>query len=154
MSEPHKEIRFLPGFDYRDEKNDHRGAAGVNVLFVYRQGDLALTARINTGWMLRPLTTSYARSNGPQSRRDKPGLDAGLRDSYPTGHRVDIHALQPIKDWWHVTESCDFLGNQKCYNDGGYLVADEFLKVLIAEGNEGAWKWMADTIAEWSKPDE
>lgn len=152
VTDMRKEIRFEPGYDHRDDPKDSRGAAGLGLWFIYGDETTVLTATVSTGWMLNPLKSGYARSGGPQLRRNKPGPDAGLWDAYPTGSNVTIHSIRQVKDWWQGPEECQWLGGVGCYGDTGYLVAEKFLAVLVAEGSEGAWKWMAETLENWMSP--
>lgn len=152
MSDFQREIRFCAGYDYRDDPKDQRGAHGAELHFILRGPLGAISAVVSTGWMLRPLTGRYMRHDGPQDRRDKPGVDGRLNDCFPRGAYILSHALVQRQDWWSGPSDCDILGG-KCYGDIGYTVSDTFLDRLLRDGEEGAFAFLAELHDAWLSGD-
>ena len=122
------------------------------MVFILR-GELgAVTSRIVTGWVARPLITHYARSGGPQARRDKPGVDAGVADIYPDGAFTGAHSYLRRKS--SVSQDdCDVLPGGKCWCTGGYLITDQVLKTLVTMGSDGVWHQLESYYDEWIAKD-
>lgn len=137
-----REVRFHAGYDKRAEPGG--GARGATIAFVLRAPDGgAITAQINTGWMTHPRGRTYPG----------PGVDMPLADHYPTGGGIHIHHPLQVKDWWYGPDDCELVPGGKCYGDGGYLVSDKFLEVLVEQGDEAAWAWLENTYAKWMTPE-
>jgi hypothetical protein len=144
-----QEILFKPGYDYRDDVDDQRGADPLSVWFVYGDDAAILTVRVSTGWMLRPLLGTYSPMLGEQRRADKPGADYGLERYFPTGSGVALHAREQLGDRDESHSECEWLGGTPCYGDVSYLLSDEFVTALVAGGSDGAWEWMRKTREDW-----
>lgn len=149
-----REVKFYPSYDYRDDPDDQRGCGGVTITFILLGPLGAISADVNTYWMLRPhigpMPALYAPK--PLQRGTKPGIDLSVRDQSPTGRSVSSHCAEPRKDWWIGPQDCPILGTQ-CYGDTGYMVADQFLEALIGGGSEAAWKWLEECYIEWLGPE-
>jgi hypothetical protein len=154
MSALEHSIRAYKGYDYRDDPNDQRGAHGLDLTLIAKGPEGAITARVGTGWMLRPLAGRYVRSSGPQARHELPGVDAGLHGGYPTGGPVVSHVPTRLKDWWQSSGPCDVLGLDECFGDIGYLVGDDVLKALIEGGDEAAFAKLDEIYRAWILDEE
>ena len=143
-----REVKFRKAYDYRDEPGDGRGAGGVLIQFVLHLGsDEAMVATVATGWVPEPLAGVFIPGQR-QQRRTNPGVDARLYDCYPSGSHISIHSRTQRKPWWVQSNECDALGGT-CFNDAGYAVADDFLRILVADGDEAAWAYLESLHQEW-----
>lgn len=145
-------IHVTASYDHRDDPDSKMGAGGCILWLILDGPDATMTCTVNTGWVSRPLLGHYARGAGPQHRADKPGVDRGLTDSYPSAGYLGIHAPMQVKDWWQGPGECEWLG-VPCYGDGGYLVADTVMAALVAEGHAGAFQSMREHYESWTEPD-
>lgn len=149
-SEFRREVKFYPSYDYRDDPDDQRGAGGATLTFILRGPLGAISADVQTYWMLRPHigATPALYATKPLERGAKPGIDLSLRDASPSGRSVSSHCAEPLKDWWIGPQDCPILG-VPCYGDTGYMVADQFLEALVGGGDDAAWQWLEECYAEW-----
>jgi hypothetical protein len=148
MTDFTREIKILPGYDHRDDPGGQGGAHGCDMLLILA-GELgAITAEISTGWMTRPLAGRMVRGQA-QSRREKPGIDAGLVDQYPSGSYVGSHSPIRRGEYDTVRDSCGHLGGAPCFSDGSYLAADRILDALVAGGSDAAFGEMAGLYRSW-----
>lgn len=138
------------GFDHRDEPGDQRGATGAKLVLTLKGPQGAIVAFINTGWMRRPLKSAGVVRGIKQPRRDRPGVDRGVIDIYPSGGYVASHCATP-----HEGEEdsaygpCSLLGTDVCYGTTGYTTADEILDLLVEEGSDAAFARMAEIYQSW-----
>ena len=144
-----REIHMRPSYDHRDEPADQRGAHGVDIVFTLRGPLGAIVGEISTGWMSRPLVGRHTRGAGTQDRSSGPGVDRGVADLYPTGRVISLHAAEQRRDYWIQSPDCDVLGTGPCWNDGSYSIADGLLKALVAEGSDGAWRFLQELYYDW-----
>lgn len=112
------EVRAYPGFDYRDEPDDKRGAGSLTLWFILRGPGGAIAWELLTGIMARPIEdpgwSIYA--GHPPHRGTRPGLDwTGGRPHHPTAGPVSLHWPTPDKDWWAGPNPCDVLPGEQCY---------------------------------------
>lgn len=145
-------IRILASYDYRDDPNDTRGAHGTDIMLVTKGPAGAITCRISTGWVARPLARGYLRGADRQQRNHKPGVDAALADCYPTGAGIASHSATQDRDYWSGPGPCDVLGGF-CYGDTGFLVSDDILLALVEGGDEAAFAKLDEFYAEWLGPE-
>ena len=145
-----REVKFYPSYDYRDDPDDQRGCGGATFSFILRGPLGAISADVNTYWMLRPHigTTPALYAPKPLQRGTKPGIDLSIRDQSPTGRMISSHCAQPLVDWWIGLQDCPILGTP-CYGNTGYLVADEFVEALVGGGDEAAWKYLHECYTAW-----
>lgn len=141
-------LAVTAGYDHRDDPSGKRGAHGATLWLVLRGPRATMACSISTGWLPRPLTGPYV-PGARQQRRERPGVDARLADSYPSGGYLGIHASEPIKSWWQGPDpDCTWTG-QPCYGDGGYLVADEVFSALVTGGHDAAFGHMREVYDAW-----
>jgi hypothetical protein len=153
MTDLEHSIRAYAGYDYRDEPHDDRGAHGLDLMLITKGPLGAITCRISTGWMLRPLVLGMVRGD-PQKRRKKPGVDGRTADLWPSGSGVTSHSLTKERDYWSEIGPCDVLGVEACWGDTGYVVADEVLWSLIFGGDEAAFAKLDEFYTSWLGPEE
>lgn len=143
-----REIRITPAYDYRDELPGNRGAHGAELVLVLRGPLGAITANIMTGWMPAPLTGSFIRGR-TQDRAQKPGVDAGLQDAYPSGASVAAHCPVRRQHYFDDNGPCDILGTEACYGDGSFSMANEVLKLLVTGGSDAAFDHLETLYQSW-----
>lgn len=143
------EIKILPSYDHRDDPNDHRGAGGAELVLILRGPLGAIVAKVNTGWVTRPLIGHYMPGLKRQNRRDKPGVDARLTDVYPSGAYVGSHSYVPRDNCTDANGPCDWLGGAVCYGDGSYTMADEILRLLIEQGSDAVFTRLEELYRSW-----
>lgn len=144
-------VRIFPGYDYRDEPNDQRGAHNLSMQFELVGPLGAISWTLNTGWMKNPLKGALA-PGGPQDRADKPGADFRLREYSPSAGGVYSHSHAKAADWWLGPNECDILGGQ-CYGNSGYLVGDTVLAAMFDDGHEGVWRELRVLYDAWLEPE-
>ena len=148
MTEFTREIKVYASYDHRDEPNDQRGAHGAELVLILRGPLGAIAARISTGWVSQPLAGSYVPGRGKQLRRDKPGVDNGLTDIYPSGSYVGAHSYEP-RQHFEQDGPCDWLGAAVCYGDGSYMASDKVLELLVAGGSDAAFEHLESLYQSW-----
>lgn len=151
MSDLEHYIRAYAGYDYRDEPDDQRGAHGLDLMIITKGPLGAVTCKIGTGWMLRPLAHGIV-GRGPQERRDKPGVDRTLAGG-PSGFGVASHSLTQDRDWWSETGPCEILEAATCWGETGYLVSDSVVEALVAGGDVAAFARLDELYAAWLGPE-
>ena len=149
MTEFTREMKISPGYDHRDEPGAHRGAHGCDLWLALRGPDGAIAARISTGWMSNPLAGRLIPGAGEQRRRGKPGLDFGSADSYPSGGFVGAHSLELREGFSPDAEACGWIDGAPCYIQGGFLIADEILKLLTTGGSDAAFERLGELYQAW-----
>ena len=157
MTEPTdftREVKFYPSYDYRDDPDDQRGCGGATFSFILRGPLGAISADVNTYWMLRPHigATPALYATKPLQRATKPGLDRSMTSNSPTGRMISSHCAEPLKDWWIGPQDCPILG-VPCYGDSGYMIADRFVELLVGGGDEPAWEYLEECYVEWLAPE-
>jgi hypothetical protein len=135
-----REVKALASYDHRDEPGSRLGAHGVDLVFILR-GELgAITASISTGWMAKPLAHAMARPAGLNERLDKPGVDRGLRDLYPSGRYVGSHSLVNRSEYMTGPTACDWLDGAPCYDDGSFTAGGEVMELLVTGGSDAVFE--------------
>jgi hypothetical protein len=149
MPDFEREIKITASYDQRHEPDDQHGAHGADLFFILR-GELgAVTARLSTGWVAHPLAGHLSPATVPlKARLPKPGVDAPLRDIYPSGAGVFAHSIAERQNS-ASEDTCDILPGGKCWCTGGYLIADEVLKTLVTMGSDGVWHQLESYYQEW-----
>lgn len=142
------EVRLIPSYDNR-ETDRGGGACGVKLYFILRGPGAALTFKVITDWMARPLTEPFDwDAPKPWPRASEPGCDKGhVRTLMDAG--VSLHCPAKAKEWWLGPNECDVLGGLPCYGDTGMLVGAPVLAAMVAEGDEGLWREMREIYDAW-----
>ena len=143
-----REIKIIAGYDYRDEPNDQRGAHGAELILILRGPLGVIAAKISTGWVARPVIGHVVHGR-PQRRREKPGVDDGVRDCYPSGSYVGSHTPARIGDDEENGGACSWLGTDVCYGTGGYLAGDKVLELLVTQGSDAAFDHLEGLYESW-----
>lgn len=144
MTEFKREIQVRPGYDRRDEGG---GADGCDLTLILA-GELgAITAGIDTGWMVRPLVGRMVRGS-VQERRDAPGIDAGLVNCYPSTRGAYAHSPVRLPGFESERDACPWLGDRQCWYFG-HMSADDVLKALVSGGSDAAFEVMAGLYKSW-----
>lgn len=142
-------IEIHPGYDHRDDSDGRRGCHGASLWLVLTGDRGAIVAEISLGWMERPLDGPFM-PGGPQRRRDQPGVDSTIQDSYPSGAMVVGHARRQHGDAALESHECKWLDGASCWNGGGgFGVADDVLAALVAGGDRAAFEFMAGLYEKW-----
>ena len=149
-----RKIEFLrPAWDHilhPDPKTGkNRGRGSVEMRFILRDENVAVTWGIITGWNL-PETDEALREI---VRHDHPDRCP----HHSMGTAVCTHVASKNRDY-HQDEPipCDALPGEDrtCYGDCGFLAGDELFKKLVRDGEEAVWKEMEAWHADASKPEE
>ena len=140
-----RDIKFRLGYDKRDEG---QGWHGMEMLFrLYRSEELAIQARLHTGWLPYP-------KYGTLAEMDLPGLEPHTNMSYPMAMSIYIHSARKLSDYWDKGTfsegGCDVLGTSHCWGTGGGLVADDFQRALLRKGEDAAWAYLDQLIDAWT----
>lgn len=142
-----REIRVIPGYDHRDEPGG-RGADGCDLVLTLT-GDLgAIVARVDTGWMTRPLAGDLIRG-AVQQRRPKPGIDANLVGCYPSGGGMYAHSPVQHDGFESESDECPYLDGKPCWCYGVLGGADGVLERLVSGGSDAAFELMAEFYQSW-----
>lgn len=141
-----REIRISPGYDYRDEPDDRRGAAGASLLLILRGPAGAITCAFDTGWMTAPLTGRFIPGQA-QARADQPGTDHTTADLFPSARYVGTHCPSPGIGR-EPQGDCDIIGGP-CWGDGSYSISDSVLQALVAGGSDAAFARLEELYRDW-----
>lgn len=133
-------VEFLPGYDYRnDPENSGRGCHGMDVMFILRVGQDAISWRLMTGWL--PTADARHPLQGTPS----------LIQYDPNAGPVVIHSASKRQDWWSDGGICEYITADKCWGDIGYLVGDKVLSALASDGHEGVWAELRRIYDAWTE---
>lgn len=112
-----REIKFIPAWD----KGPKYGKHSMEIHF-YLYGDKGMVQfKFATHWYLDTARSFRANLTPPY------GVDVGY------------HSPTPMYDGQEaVSDDCPFLGGT-CYYDGSGLLANDYLEILIQEGDESVW---------------
>jgi hypothetical protein len=141
-------IEIKACYDYRDDPKDQRGAHGSELHLILACPGGAVIGRIGTGWVTRPLAGPLGAIR-PPARRDRPGVDATLHDCYPSGSGIFAHSSTPRDGWEEGDQACCYLGTDKCWVTGGYMISDTLLTKLVEGGDRAAFEFMAELYRDW-----
>lgn len=137
-------IRFRPAFHRcHPDPSKNYGIGSVTMLWILRVGDWAIGWDVHTGWELpdeafeaaNPDCTHPMHQNGAPTH----GVSAGA---------VDWHSPMPRWEDQSRSQECCPITGTACYLDSRFLVANDLLTILRAEGDEAVWKWMREAIDE------
>lgn len=144
MSDYTREIKFDPAFDKRDPNpSKDYGVHGLHIWFYLRHlpTKTGLTFSISTNWQL------------PHVQAEQDAKPFNPRFPYlfykPQAFGVDFHGQTPMYEGQTPMEKCDITGG-KCYCDGSAILGEEFLQILISQGDEALWKRMEEQHIYWS----
>jgi hypothetical protein len=153
MTDFETRIEFLPGYDYRTGApvvDPNRGAHGMEIRFSLIGPLGAISWKLQTGWMERPLVGHLHPYSG---RRDKPGIDGALLEYSPSAGAVSSHVHEQREDYWLGPNECDVIGGE-CYGDTGYTIGDRVLIALMKDGHAGVWRELEDIYNAWLVPEQ
>ena len=143
MEELKREVKVRPAFDRRSpEPSKNYGIHGAEMAFYLTGSKGVIQFIVYTNWQL------------PHVRRE---TDSKPCNEYthrlflsPTGTDVGYHSYVPMyKDQTPLIQECPLLGGKPCYYDGSGLLAEEWLEILIAEGDEKIWTLMEQEYHGW-----
>lgn len=113
-----KIIKFIPGYDKRsDDPKQNFGIHGVNLLFVLKGEEGAVTFTIYTNWMPKSCRVALL----------------------PMPADLGYHSKVPSYEGQCHFEKCDWL-NGECYYDGSTLNAEPIFELLVDKGEEAVWE--------------
>lgn len=135
-----REVHFYPGYDHRgDPEKQQYGCHGMDVFFILRVGEDAISWKLGTGWL-------------PNDHGTRPLLAIpSLSHLDPNAGPVVIHSASKRQDWWSDGGVCEYIEADKCYGDVGYLVGDSVLKALASGGHDAVWARLAEIHDEWTR---
>jgi hypothetical protein len=110
-----RKVEFQKGFDSRGEDPDY-GIGALCVRLVLKKGKRAVHFYFSTGIYL-PSVTEHSGAME---------FDLGY------------HSPEPIFKGQNPYENCPYI-HQDCYHDGSSLRSDDFLAILVREGEKGIW---------------
>lgn len=123
-----RSVEINPAFDRRDPnpKKDY-GIHSVDLKFLLKGERGVVQFVIYTGW--------YLPQNHPATHPEH----------FPMAADIGYHSYVPLYEGQKcLNGSCRYLDGKPCYYDGSGLQAEDFLKVMIAEGGETMWKKMEE----------
>ena len=128
------EVRFFPAYHkVHDDPRQNCGVHGVEIHFIASNPLGAVIFRIFTGWML-PETVQWWKRRGIDGRRD-PERD-------PSDAGVIFHSGAPMYEGHECSEDdCPYIG-KPCYQDIGFTLGEEPLRLLRCKGDEAVWAWL------------
>lgn len=133
-----RKITFAPAFDKRDPNpSKNYGIHGAHITFSLKEDGvpMVLTFSVSTNWQLPHV---QAEMDAKVSN-----THLGLMFHKPMAFGVDLHKPDP------EGIDCSLIGC-KCMANGSALLGEEFLQILIAEGDEGLWARMEKQYLDWT----
>jgi len=67
-----------------------------------------------------------------------------LTNIYPSGSGISYHSPKPMNEGQTPSDECDYLDGKPCYCDGPMALSDEWVTILIHEGDKPVWKLLDD----------
>lgn len=64
------------------------------------------------------------------------------------GYDVGYHSPTPQYEGQYSHEKCEWLNSKTCYGDGSALMADEWMKIFVAEGSDKIWEMLEEYYKE------
>lgn len=141
-----RQTKFVQGWNDPEGAPKSRGWHGMEIHFILqRNDDLAIVARIHTGW------EPYPRNEW--GALDLPGVDQSKTSSsmWPNSQGIYLHSSKKLDDYWYGPEECDILPGGICNGTSGGLVGNDFLRKLVREGEEAAWSYLEELIDAWTR---
>lgn len=134
-----REIRFEPGYDYREEDRgkptgQQRGCHGLNMRWLLHGQDGTIQFLVYTMWL-----PSWVKE-GPWGPRVDDGRRAEFRPmAADLGRHWDRVLGDPV---WETQDKCDVRPSGHCFYDGSGLNAEPLFAKLLTEGHEAVWAEM------------
>ena len=126
---------FSPAFDKRDpEPSKNYGIHGVEIHFVLKGPEGAVSFTLYTGWLL-PETVGVERAD---YRYGKALVENG---SYPMPAMLSYHIPEQREDYQVGPTSCRYVEGGQCWGDGSFI-ADGALDALVTGGSDGLFAFL------------
>jgi len=140
---------FSPAYDKRssDPKKDY--GIGPVKCFMLVKGSKGVTHFIfSTGMLLDSTMEEYIATGRATYEKHEWGH---YYLNKPMAYDVGYHSLEPLYDYHKENgprPNCEWLDGRPCYGDGSALRADEWFKILLAEGSDKIWEMLEEEYYE------
>lgn len=137
-----REIRFDPGYDYREEDKDkpagqQRGVHGLGVRFFLHGQEGSVQFVFWTDWL-----PTWYEEGAFGHKRFKPDHNPQLLNFYPMAVDIGYHSRHPRYET-HEPMSCDVVpGMDQCYYDGSSMMAENVMVLLLQGGHEAVFGYL------------
>lgn len=136
-----KEIVFLPAWDKTsDDPAKNCGVHSVEMHFRLTGAKGMVQFVTYTNWHLPHVQKMLLSS---RSMNEAIGGDPHW-SVRPTPADLGYHSLVPMYEGQIKRDDCQYLPGGTCYYDGSGLAAEDVFKILVEQGSEGVWKYMAE----------
>jgi hypothetical protein len=121
-------IQFSPAFDKRNpDPSKNYGVGALMCKFVLKGEIGAVQFVFGTGIYLPHVVEEWKCKN---------------YQAEPMAYDVDYHSPKPLYEDQCDMGECEYLDGKTCYYDGSSLMANEYLQVLVSEGDKAVWSKM------------
>lgn len=141
LADGQQEKIITPAFDLRDTDDSTYGQHGVELTFVKRKGNKAVSVQFYTGWSVNGETTVDVKETSSKFMGD---------GAYATGRNISFICtgfythIRYKKDTdypqYAHRGTCNFVPGGKCYGEAGSAMYGEtLLNILVNYGEKGIW---------------